>query len=319
MYYSKTWSKSWRKALLAVVAVAASATVLADYRGELKINYISGETDIGGYSIPDYTPPPTGGPDPDPGTPPLTPPPSAEVPGTEEDYDGFSVAGEVFFEPVDTSRGPTKLAPFMSRASSVGGEYGRLETDSGIESDIWSLFTRVFVSDRFVLEAAFGGVDADSNASEGDVDVYTAALGYYVAEYTQLKLGYDNIDNDLAEADRYRIDVEFVRQLDNGMTFQGKALVGLVNEDNTVFGNNDGTDIELEASWFFNHGFGVGGEFAWQNRDDGGERDGFNLWANYFPTDKISLELSYYQEDFDLGSGVDLETDGFEFEASYRF
>ncbi len=299
-----------RRLMVLALSLAAHAAWGAEYRSELSFGYLAGDISVSGSSTPGYTPPPVGEPT---ETPPIEPPPVSST-SADDDYSGWQVGGEVFFAPVDTSHGPRRLAPFMDRASSVGGRYSELETDdSDVETESWEAFTRIVVN-NWVLEGAFGQSEVDSGGADEDVDLYRAALGYYVAQYTQVRLGYDNEDVDSVDYERWAVDVTHVQQLESGMTWQAKLLYGDVQGDLAI-GDDDGSDIEAEFSWFFNEAFGVGANYRLAKRDASGDTDAWNLWTNYFPTDKISLSLSYFSEEND---DIDAENEGVVFEAKYR-
>ncbi len=308
-----------RKVLMTVLCFAPPAA-WADYRGEVSFGYITGDISVSESSL-DYTPPPSSDPDPPPtsspptGSPPVEPS-SFDRSSSDEDYSGWQVAGEIFFEPVDTSLGPRLLAPFMDRASSVGGAYSTIETDdTDIETETWQLFTRVVINGGWVLEGGFGQTDIDAGIFDEDVDLYRAAVAYYLAQYTQLRVGFDTEDFDGIDYDTWSIDVTHVQQLENGMTWQAQLLYADVRGD-ADFGDDDGSDIAVNISWFFNDAFGVGANFMTADRDSSGDTDSWEVWTNYFPTDKISLSLSYFDEDND---DFDAQNDGVVFEAKYRF
>lgn len=153
--------------LLAMCGYAAAAE---SFRGELWGGYASGSAGISGYRIPDDYVPPEG-----PGEPgePLLP---GETPGSSEDYDGWRVAGRVYLDGVDGSRGPYRLAPFLDRASHVGAAFQSLESDSGVEADVWRVDTRL-VYEAWVAEAAYGQADAGFGALDTDADQRRMAVG----------------------------------------------------------------------------------------------------------------------------------------------
>ena len=99
------------------------------------------------------------------------------------------------------------------------------------------------------------------------------------------------------------------------MTWHANLLYGHVRGDAAI-GDDDGADIEARFSWFFNDRFGAGADYVMNDRDQSGDTDGWQVWTNYFPTDKISLSLSYFSEDND---DFDAENDGVVFEARYRY
>ena len=299
--------------LAALGVMLAPALGHADYRGEVGIEFVTGSVESG-YRIPDYTPPPTG----EPPTEPPTEPPSTpgETTFIDDDYSGWEVNGQLFFEPVDTSKGPFQLAEFLDRASSVSGRYGMTEIDdSDVETEYWDVLVRAVVSGALVLEAGYGQSEIDAGLVDTDGDLYHVAVGYYVATNTQVRLSYDEEDLDGLDYERVSIDVEHVQQLENGMTWQGSLLWGDVSGDG-IAGGDDGSDLEVGLSLFFNDNFGVGVDWQLSDRDFSGDSDFYALWANYFPTDKISLELAYYSDEND---DFDAESDGVVFEAKYRF
>ncbi|MCR9262301.1 MAG: putative porin [Pseudomonadaceae bacterium] len=304
-----------KKIVMFLLTVLFSSQLYADYRGELGIDYTSGSVGVGSsYSVPDYTPPtgPT-----DPGAPPIEPPPPEFYEGGDDDFSGWTVSGQYFLEPVDTSQGPLQLAEFLSRASSVGGRYGQLETDdTDIETDMWQVFTRLIVGESLVVEASYGQSDIDTTLGSVDVDMYTVAGGYYVAETTQVRLGYDVEEQQLYDFERWLIDITHVQQMENGMSWQAHALIATVTGDADFGRDDDGSDLELAFKWFFNHNFGIGADYQMSDRDVTGDTDAYQLWASYFPTDKISVTLSYYDEENDE---FDVDSDGVVFEAKYRF
>jgi hypothetical protein len=308
------------KRMLALIAtVGLSKLVFADYRGEVNIEYLTGSAETAsGYVVPDYTPPVGPVDPPTTGTPPALPPISPE-PGTysDDDYDGWAISGTYYLQPVDTSLGPLRLAPFLSKASSIGGKYGEIETDrSDIETKFWEVETRLVINQAWVLEAGFGAAEIDTVIATNDVDIYRVAAGYYVADTTQLRVAYDVMDEDTVDADRWSIDIQHVQQLENGMTWSANVLYGLVAGDTRIGRDDDGSDIEIALSWFFSHNLGVGANLDIRDRDVTGDVDYYQYWASYFPTDKISLELSYYDED---NNDLNVSSDGFVFEAKYRF
>lgn len=303
-----------QRILLTITLLAGAMGAVADYRGEAGIQYLRGSLDgSGSYDVPDYEPP-VG----EPGEP-ISETPPGSIPSVsigDDDYDGWMVSGRYYLQSVDSSNGPLKLAPFISRASSIGGSYGSIEyDDSGLENDFWDVFARLVIN-GWVVEAQIGGEDLDSDFGDDQVDVYAAALGYYVAENTEVKVGFDTQDQDLEDYDRWTLNIEHVQRLSNGMTWQARGLYGFVNGDHDALSDVDGFDVEVDVSWFFSDAWSIGADYALRDRDDRGDTDYYRLWANWFATEKISLELSYFSEEND---DFDIDSDGMVFEANYRF
>lgn len=279
-------------------------TVYADYRGDLGINYLKGSADSG-YDIPDYEPP-TGTGDPE--------FPATETPSysSEGDFDGWAVDGTYYLGDVDASNGPWKLAPFLSRVSSIGGGFGRIESkDADSETEFWDAFGRMIINERWVIEGGVGGTEENSIGGDSETDLYKVAVGLYFATDSQLRFAFDRADADEEDSDRWSVDVVHVRELDSGHTLHASLLFGL------VAGDDDGNDIDLALSYYLNQTLGFGVDYSKQSRDEAGDTDGYKVWANYFVTEKISLELNYFE--LEQVSGLTIESDGVEFEAKYRF
>ncbi|MEM6710037.1 MAG: hypothetical protein AAF648_14750 [Pseudomonadota bacterium] len=315
------------KKLISAAALSGLAfPALADcFRTEWGVSYLNGETESE-YSIPEYTPPTDLG---SPGLPPspgtgtgtgTTPTPGITVPETSPgfddtvDYDGFVVSGEVFLAPVSCDSGPLKEAAFLSQVSSIGGAYGQIEDDGDVETDILNAFARI-VANSWVVEGELVRNDIDAEFADSEVDYVRIAGGRYLADATQLLFSYENTDFDIAEADRYAVDIKHVAQLENGMSYTVDALVGFVQTD-TIFGqDDDGFDLALMGDWYFNNQFSVGAEIEFADRDSVGSLVNYTLNATYFFTEKILVSATY--QDFD-DDALSILGDQFVVEFKYR-
>ncbi len=292
--------------------VLCSGSAWADYQCEVGGSYLFGSMDST-YSPPSYQPPVEEFP---PGETPILPPTLPSV-SSDEDFDGFGVSGTWFFEPVDTSNGPLRLAPFLSRASGISGSYGRYETDeSDIEVDFWNAEVRWLVSDAWVVEAGLGGSESDDSIVDAEVDLLHAAVGYYVGQNTEVKVGFNREDAEVEEYDRWSVQIEHVQTLENGVTWQARGLLGLVKGDHDTFSDADGADWEAAVSVYFTPRFGIGFDYQVEDHGDAGETDFHRAWASYLPSDKVVLELAYYGEEND---DVGIDSDGVVFSARYRW
>ena len=279
------------------------------YRLDFGAQFLTGCVDALG--IPDYTPPTGGAPE--------VPTETPETPETTlgaEDYTGWGLAGDVFLGDVDTSKGPLQLAPFMSRASSIGGSYQQLETDdSDLEVTTWLINGRFVTSNGIVVEATFGQREDELGGFSDDVDLFGATLGYYVRDNTEVAFTYEVGDGDFEESDRYAVSMTHVQQLENGMTWSLDAQIGFADFDRGAF-SEDAWDLSLNGAWFFNDATSVGLEFDYADFDETGELTAFEVYGRYFVTEKISLTLAYRDESYDE---ADLDSDALTFEARYRF
>jgi len=287
------------------ITLAMSINVYADsYRGEIVGGFTSGSAS-GSYSPPDEYVPPI-----EPPVEPVEPPLESESFSSSEDYEGWGVAGRLYLQPVDTGQGPLALLPFLQRTDHVGISLSNKETDSGAKTDRWDADTR-FVLNNFVLEASYGQTDTEAFGSEANTDQWRAAVGYYVAQNTQVRGTYEFSESLMGDDNtRYVMDITHVQSLNNGATWAANALVGWVEED-----FDDGTDINLLFDWFFNDNFNVGTELTYNTRDIAGDVFGYELHGEYFVNDYASVRLAYFNQDYD---DAGLEADAFVFEVLYR-
>jgi hypothetical protein len=299
---------------MSLFLVAGQAAAADGFRGEISGGYVSGSSGIGesGYRIPDPGEPGEQGEPGEPGE------PGTPSPGASDDYDGWMLGGRIYVDGVDGSRGPLRLAPYLDRASHVGASYQSIESDAGVETDVWRVDTRMVWND-WVAEAEFGQSDSDFEDISSDADLWRVAVGYYLARDTQLRGSYEAVDgDDDVESARYAVDVTHVRSLSNGMTWSVNALAALVDQD-TALSSDDGSDIEITIDWFFNDKLGVGSQILFSDRDESGDGTRWEIYGDYWLTEKVSLRLSYYDQDFDSAAlGGDLEADAWTFEVLYR-
>lgn len=300
--------------------LVSQAALAQDYRADAGASFTSGEICLGNseyrppddYMIP-VDPPPTGTPaEPPPTglpTPPILEPTSTA--GCVEDYDGFRVSGSMFLGAVDTSLGPLALAPFLSRASSIGGAYGKYEaSDSDTDIDSWEIGGRFVTRQGIVFEAGYGSSEFDGDFNAIDLDTWNVAGGYYLGQNTQLRLGYDDEDADAFESERWAVDITHVQQLENGMAWSLNVLYGWVT------GDDDGSDVLVAGEWFFRNDLSLGADVEMEERDIVGDLLAWSVHGTWFVTEKISVHLAWRNEDFDA---LDADADAFELEARYRF
>ena len=306
------------KAIAGTLAFASlSSTAVADcFNTEWTATYVNGETSSE-YSIPEYTPPPEFE---------STPPPellfetSGSTPGgfessSDVDYDGFAVSGEIFLAPVSCDNGPLKEAAFLSQASSIGAGYAQLETDDGIDTDAWNLFARI-VANSWVFEGEFTQFEEDAEFVDTEIDAIRVAVGRYLADSTQLLFAYETTEfEDLADVDRFSVDIKHIASLENGQSFTAQALVGYVQTDSDFGGDDDGFDVQLLGDWYFNDQFSIGTELDFADRDSSGSLFSWMVNATYFFSERISLELAYQEVDDDA---LSVFGDQFTVEFKYR-
>ena len=303
------------RALAGTLALASlSSTAVADcFNTEWSIAYLNGETSSE-YTVPDYTPPTGSETSSTPTEPPLTGGTESGF-GSDVDYDGFAVSGEVFLAPVTCDNGPLKEAAFLSQASSIGAGYAQIEADDDVETDAWNLFARI-IANSWVIEGEVTQFEEDAEFVDTEIDSLRVSVGRYLADATQILFTYETAEfENLADVDRFSVDVKSVVSLENGQSFTAQALVGLVSTDTEFGDDDDGFDIELLGDWYFNNQFSIGAELAFADRDSVGSLFNWQVNSTYFFSERISLELAY--QDFD-DDALSVFGDQFTVEFKYR-
>jgi len=203
------------------------------------------------------------------------------------DADVFGLAGEVFFEAVDTSGKPLAEAAFLQKASSVSAAYVQADAD-GFEASTAAINIGYYFGDSIFYAGATAIATDIDDETEDDWGVtvgVTPAAGWLVTTTY-----FDSVDYEL------NLQSKYVTQL------AGETAI------NFELGYADGGDFDDTVSagldYYFNHSLSLG-LFT-----ESAEETATGVRGRYFFNDQFSGEFSYATED---------DVDTIMFGASVRF
>lgn len=260
-----TKTKIYTLVALASVANYASAD---SYQNEVYIGISDGEIEAGGPSI---------------------------------DTESIDLSFVANFSEVDTSKGPLAEASFLDRASSFSlsfsdGEMGVIDTTNvtlalrlaGKEN---GLTGKILFSDREI-----GNVDAEA---------LELAVGYYVAENTEIGLAYFDLEVGNQDGDSILLGVTHVST--GNVAFSIDAAVGTADT-----GNGDDTAVVVGGTVYPTSQLGIGASFS--TIDSNVDNDRFSIFADWFVTPTAAITLSY--SDSEIGV---TEADSISLSTRFRF
>jgi hypothetical protein len=272
-------------AIVAGVSAALSSAAQADYQWELNGAYVTGDIEEGSF---------------------------------EADQDLFVAAGAVFFEPVDTSKGPLAEAAFLDRASGIAVDFenGEIEGSRGVKADIEGygiqgrfinkysglIFDVGYRQDETETSVAYAGGDWKET---WETDTFSIGLGGYVADNTSLLFSYGNIDTGGSEADTYSADVEHLINLGQGAAL--KLDGGYTYVDPQSRFGDDGNNISLGGTWYVTRWLGFGVDYERADFDEL-ETDGWTLSAEWFVNEQIAVTLAYTDVESTYDEGTYFES-----------
>lgn len=196
-----------------------------------------------------------------------------------------SLFGEVYFDKVDTSKGPLAEAAFLDKASGITIDYTNFKPDAGDSSDTTSLDLRYVASEKWIIEANYESGEDDDTIGFG--------FGAYLTDNIDLVGHYKTNDN----ADYISVTMHGVAPLDGSAALSYD--LGLTNVSPDV-GDSESV-IDLGVGYYFNKSFGVGIDYSTTTGDL--DISSVGLEADWFVTETVDLTLSYVTEsigDFDF-------------------
>lgn len=280
-----------KTALVAAIALAASATANADYRWQL--DGAAGRTNI-------------------------------DVGHDDGDVDQFGVAGTFYFSEVDTDKGPLGEAAFLDQSSYVSAGYVYTDLDDIIEDldgDKYGINGRYVLPLDSFIPLIFEGSWERRTPDFSDIDQYSIGFGAYLTDTTTVILTYRTSDVDETneidpgDVDAYQLAVEHLWELDSG-AIKLNGSYGLINVDDSEI--NDGDDIDswdIGGTWYVNNSLGFGASFS-RFDNFGIEEDTYGVGAEWFINEQIGLSLRYAHSEVD---DTDVESDAVLLGAEVRF
>lgn len=235
---------------LAVSALAVSPVFASDYQAEVGFNYGTIDAD-GGDSL-----------------------------------RTASLFGEVFFAPVDTSKGALNEASFLSKSSGLHATYTDIED---ADDNSWNLGGRFVFGQDYIIEADV--------VSIGDSNTIGIGFGKYLTDTTDLVFSYASNDDD--ETDALAADLHSVVGLSAGASLAYSLNLGRVSVD-----DESGMAFGGDLTYYFNKNAGIGFSMSRQSVNDI-DTNTWGLFADWFVTDNLDLRLDYGNTDVE---GFEIDT-----------
>jgi hypothetical protein len=252
------------KKLLLPLAIAASCAQ-ADYQAELRYSYLNAKADDGISS---------------------------------EEADLNAIQGTVYFNRVDSSKGPYAEAAFLSKASSLFVAYSDADD---LEIDTTAYGTHIVVEDKWIIDVAASDTDAEGST----VKTYTLGGGLYLDDMSTLTLGYTQSDHDLADSDSDAIVLSYKRlaPLSGGSFYNVETDLAYIDQDDL----DETIALDFAADYYLDKHFSAGLILSYIDADaeEGDEAVIYGVRTSFYFSDKLGITFSYAEEDNDL---VDFET-----------
>lgn len=228
----------------------------------------------------------------------------------------FNLKGTLYFDSVQTGKGPLNEAAFLGNNSNayLGYSYNTWETneilDSKLESDTHHITAGIeYFVEQFYLNGEIGFGQYNVKATEFgqtlydddyDVTTYRALVGYLPVTNLLLAAGIDGYKGDGDDEDnRFAVKAKYVAPLNNGQYINLEA--------DGAFGDVDSATIG--ADYYFDQAFSIGA--AYNIEDDGeDDTDYFAIRSKYFVNPNLAVGGQ-------VGFGDDVQA--FNINATFRF
>ncbi|WP_204378467.1 putative porin [Agaribacterium haliotis] len=193
-------------------------------------------------------------------------------PDAGDDFNKYTLFGDVYFQDVDASVGPRNEAPFLNKASSVGLDYTNVDQDN--VDDAFALDGRFIIGEKWIVEAMYGD-------NGGDVVDYGIGFGWYLNDMMDLVFIYDTTDADNAPDNLTARMHGVAGQL--GYT----AYLGYIDTD-----DDSGSKIGGDLTYYINNDLGIGAMIDYASVGDNDATD-WGIYADWFVAPAFDLRLDY--------------------------
>ena len=228
------------------------------------------------------------------------------------DFDGFALAATIYFDTVDTSKGPLSEAAFLSKSSSISLSNSNTTLDD-IDLDVTDttdIVGRFVFSNDFILEISYS--DEDNDIAEDSA--IAVGIGKYLSDSDEIIFSIETTDeseidslgidyhslNDLAGSASisYDLGASYIDAADDsgfgllgGLTYYPSTQLALAAEvDYLSVGDIDVTIFSVGAEYFFNEN--IAGSIAYSTSDTDVDDD-FNDASGTVDTVALTLTARF--------------------------
>jgi hypothetical protein len=252
------------KKLLLPLAIAASCAQ-ADYQAELGYAYSDSETDVGAAA--------------------------------NDEVNSQAIVGTVYFESVDTNKGPYAEAAFHSKASSLSVGYSHVQMKPAAGGDTTD--DSVAYGAHIVLD---GGWILDVAAGDGEVlgessDFYTVGGGLYLDDHSTLTLHYTDAElDDVTDGDLSIISLGYKRTTAHDDGSYCNLEVGLSHVEDDL-NDDDYASLAGVFDYYIDKHFSVGLTLGYADAEE--EAISYGVRSQFFFNDKVGISFAYEEVDVD--------------------
>jgi len=234
--------------IVAAGAIISTSAVADDYQAEIGLVYgtIDTEVDLGPFG-------------------------SGSV-----DANTAMLFGEVYFDKVDTSKGPLAEASFLSKSSGLMASYTDIEN---VDDNSWGLGGRFVFGEDYIIEADY--------SSDGDIDSYGIGFGKYLSDNTDVVVSYGSSD----DLDALNADMHSVVSLSGTSSLAYSLGIAYLKAS-----DESGYGLSGDLTYYFNNNFGIGASVARDSIDDI-DSTSWALNADWFVNNSWDLGLMYSSTD----------------------
>lgn len=263
---------------------------------------------------------------------------------SDSDHDEIGLHGSWFFDGVAASSGPRSRAAFVGRASAVSLSYTRgtgdsvsmvTSTDSAFppsvnrsELDTNSVSANlrwVWAESGWYGLAGLSRADSETSSEFASIDftadVYSVGVGKYIGSQTTLEVSVVRLDSDASgpvlggnsTSTEAAVALSHIGSL--GRTWQYGTDIALAT---TARGASDGS-YSLRFSLYPSRPLAFGLEIDGALQDSGDVSTNYELFASWFPRERIGLDARYGWLSIDEPGNSDIDQHSFGFGAQFRF
>jgi hypothetical protein len=208
---------------------------------------------------------------------------SVEIGGQYVDFDfteAWGADATIYFQPIQTGKGPLAEAAFLNRASNVSFAYLREKNGN---FDVPAVGAEFYFG-NYYLAANY------THFSNGfSINDYGIRGGLMVAENTRATLGYNRTELPFGiDLDTYTVGIKHLMLLDGNTALSLEGDVGMARNGSSEFA------YALQADYYLSPGFSLGARYSGIGSDDE-----WGLGTRYFFTPRVSGGLEYTRADGD--------------------
>ena len=223
-----------------------------------------------------------------------------EVFNSDHDLFIYSISGQIFFRPVDTSKGPLLIAPFLDKASGVTLNYQATEWEPQEDN----LLTRSFENESYTAGVGFvtpnnfilsGGHSRNETTGDRIIDneenTLFLGIGAYLGDKHSVNFFYTNEEQTIrtrtSEETRYSLRTLSFHPTGGETGIALDATYSHIDDENET-----GFELGAQTLYFFNRQLNIG--FTYEIEKIGSEENSIlSLNTNLFFSQHISGEVHY--------------------------